>query len=311
MSMELPMKRGGTVSQPVGLTHGVVTRVGTARVAVGFLSNPDVDGQPVHVELSVVPYRGEEFTANLRIGERFSTGDSSWVFTRVDNLGSYDYVVWLAPVPGSAEPSGQPATEFDTGRAERIARILEFVQFEPRLDDAVVDKVAQAALHSRLLHEPPARIAEAVAAARHSTVRLTSLVPGLRFGETEFRDFLGRLAARLDAARPWPQWRYERVDAAEWNPARVQPLASIDLPPLRLGNLLSVPFERVERDGMTMDLAVLRLAAGPTVALASEVGSRSGGTVVLQHPGDSVRADVAEILQASGIGPDRIRWLGP
>ena len=92
---------------------------------------------------------------------------------------------------------------------------------------------------------------------------------------------------------------------------RTRPLARIDLSPLRLGNLLAVPFERVERDGITMDLAVLRLAAGPVVALASEVGGRSAGTMVLQHAGDSVRADVADVLQASGIGPDRIRWLEP
>jgi len=71
-----------------------------------------------------------------------------------------------------------------------------------------------------------------------------------------------------------------------------------------------VLFERVDRDGMAMELAVLRLAAGPVVALAREVGGRSADTLVLQQAGPPVEAPVAELLRASGIGPDHVTWLG-
>ena len=255
------------------------------------------------------PGDADAYHVELRVGDTFPIGSATWRLVAVENPGTWDYVVGIERVPGPDELSERAPVNLDLERAEQVGRVLELVRFEPRLDDIVVDKITQAALDTRMLHEPPARIAEAVAAALASTVRLTSLVPGLPFEENEVRDFLGRLSARLDAARPWPEWSYERVDAAQWNPARVQPVARINLPPLRVGNLLSVPFERVERDGVTMDVAVLRLAAGPVVALAQEVGSRSGGTVLLRHPGESVRAEVAEVLQARGIAPDSITWL--
>jgi hypothetical protein len=230
------------------------------------------------------------------------------VFERVDNLGTHDYVVWLAPAPAPA-PEPPPVAGSGRGWAERVADILEFVRFEARLDDAVVNKVAEAVVHTRMLHEPPARMAEAVAAGLAAPVALTSLSP-VSFHESELRDFLRRLGGRLDALRPWPAWLFEQLGASVWGSAPVRPLAYVDLSPVRLTNLLGVLFERVVEDGMTMEIAVLRLAAGPVVALAREVGSGSTGTLLLQQgDGDAERA-VAEVLRANGIGADQIRWVG-
>ncbi len=294
------------MTELVGLAHGVVSRVGSARVGVHFLSNPDLDGQPVRVELAVAQHGGGEFGVTLRLGERFSIGAESWVFERVENLGTYDYIVWLAPVPAPERPAVG-----DSGRswAERVADILEFVRFEPRLDDAVVNKVAEAIVRTRMLHEPPARMAEAIATGLAGDTPLTALAP-VGFDESELRDFLRRLAARLDELGPWPVWLFEQVDASVWGSAPVRPLAYLDLSPVRLANLLGVLFERVVEDGTTMEIAVLRLAAGPLVALAREVGGRSTGTLLLQQGDEAAEPAVAEVLRAGGIGADSVRWVG-
>ncbi len=299
----------------IGLRHGRVSDLGPARAAVHFLSDPEVDGEPMRLVLSVMPDDAPGYRVTLHLGERFSVGGTTWVFDRVDDPGDYAYTAWLAPArpaqaPATAEPAA-PAPIEGTGRtwAERIADILEFIRFETRLDDAVVHKTAEAILHTRMLHEPPARMAEAIPLALASPVTVTELVP-VGFAEPEFRDFLRRLAARLDGSRPWPEWLYEQVDPATWDSSRVRPIAYLGLPPVRLGNLLGVLFERVVEDGMTMELAVLRLAAGPVVALAREVGGRSAGTLVLQQPGEPAGSAVAEVLRASGIGPDSVTWLG-
>jgi hypothetical protein len=294
------------VTGSIGLGHNMVHDLGPGRVAVHFLSNPDLDGQPVRVELAVAPHGGGEFDVTLRLGERFSIGAESWVFERVENLGTYDYTVWLASVPAPEPP---PVGDSGRGWAERVADVLEFVRFEARLDGAVVNKVAEAIVRSRMLHEPPARMAEAIAAGLDASVALTSLAP-VGFPEPELREFLRRLAARLDALRPWPVWLFEQADMSVWGSAPVRPLAYLDLSPVRLTNLLGVLFERVVEDGKTMEIAVLRLAAGPLVALAREVGSRSTGTLLLQQGAERAEPAAAEVLRANGIGADSIRWVG-
>src|SRR2546430_4046882 len=132
------------------------------------------------------------------------------------------------PGPG-AVPAERPELP-DNGRswAERIADILEFVQFDAHLDDAVVDKTAEAILHTRMLHEPPQRMAAAIGEALTGAVRLTSLVP-VGFAESQVRDFLRRLATRLDAARPWPARPFHPIDARAWEPGEGPPPAPIAL----------------------------------------------------------------------------------
>ncbi|MEO3923646.1 DUF6406 domain-containing protein [Plantactinospora sp. CA-294935] len=82
------------------LRHGRVCNLGVGRVAVHFLSNPALDGEPVRVDLVVVPRNGVEQTLTLREGEQFTVGETAWILEGVENAGTYDYVVRIARAAG-------------------------------------------------------------------------------------------------------------------------------------------------------------------------------------------------------------------
>lgn len=83
------------------LRHGRVSSLSVGRVAVASLSNPELDGEPVRVELVVVPAGEPEQHVTVREGEQFTIGPQTWVVEGVDNPGTYDYVVRIAAVPAS------------------------------------------------------------------------------------------------------------------------------------------------------------------------------------------------------------------
>jgi hypothetical protein len=83
------------------LRHGRMASVSVGRVAVTFLSNPELDGEPVRVELVLLPDGQPEQEVTIREGERFAFGPQTWVLEGVDNVGTYDYVVRIAAVPAS------------------------------------------------------------------------------------------------------------------------------------------------------------------------------------------------------------------
>jgi hypothetical protein len=88
------------MAQTRGLRHGRVYHFSGGSVGVCFLSNPQVDNQPVRAELAVLPHGESERQVVVHAGERFTVGPETWVVERFDNAGTYDYVVWIAKVSG-------------------------------------------------------------------------------------------------------------------------------------------------------------------------------------------------------------------
>jgi hypothetical protein len=87
------------MSERVALRHGRVRNLGSGRVGVHFLSNPALDNQPVQAELALLPAGEPERHVTVREGETFEVGPETWVLASVDNVGTYDYVVWIARQP--------------------------------------------------------------------------------------------------------------------------------------------------------------------------------------------------------------------
>lgn len=191
--------------------------------------------------------------------------------------------------------------------AELVAGMLEAVRFEQVLDDALVDRIAGAMVHTRMFHAPAADQAAAIDEALRRSVRLTELAPVDR-EEAEFRDFLRRLRHRLDELAPWPEWRYVQVGRAEWSWSEARPVARLALSPQRLGNGLHLLFERVTRDDHTLELAVLLLADGPMVALARDLADDSLETTVYAAAAEPAGATVAAFLDATGIDAGTVAW---
>jgi Family of unknown function (DUF6406) len=100
------------MTESEALRHGRIYRVSSGRVAVLFLSNPAYDGQPLRVELVVVPRGGEEQRVAVRPGEPFAFGDASWQVGDIDNVGTYDYVVHISRI-GEVAPKDQVPQDTD------------------------------------------------------------------------------------------------------------------------------------------------------------------------------------------------------
>ncbi|MFC7548802.1 DUF6406 domain-containing protein [Plantactinospora sp. GCM10030261] len=84
------------MEETLALRHGMIYDVGDdGRVAVTFLSNPDLDGQPVSVELVLVDGDDAERGVTLHVGDRFEYGGESWRLSGIDEVGTYDYTVHL------------------------------------------------------------------------------------------------------------------------------------------------------------------------------------------------------------------------
>jgi len=82
----------------VDLRHGRAYNLGSGRVAVHFVSNPQLDGEPVRAELVVAVPGVAEQHVTVREGEQFPVGTQTWALAGVDKVGSYDYVVRIARV---------------------------------------------------------------------------------------------------------------------------------------------------------------------------------------------------------------------
>jgi hypothetical protein len=81
--------------------------------------------------------------------------------------------------------------------------VLYSVQFARELDGAEVDRIAHWLLGQPLWAFTQQQKYDALADALRSDAQLTRLIPD-RHTEEAYRDFLRRLLARLDEARPWP-----------------------------------------------------------------------------------------------------------
>ncbi|MGA8112220.1 MAG: hypothetical protein WCA46_01005 [Actinocatenispora sp.] len=193
------------------------------------------------------------------------------------------------------------------GWGEPVAAVLESVRFDADLDDAVLDRTAEAVVRTRMFHVPAGEVADAIRQALVSRVPLSDLV-ATGHGEARVRDFLGRLSVRLESLRPLPEWRYEQVAVAEWSSPQVRPVAYLGLSPVRVANQLGIGFERVTEAGAVMEMAVLRLADGALVALAREVGAPTTGTAVLVQGDGPGRDALTELFQQAGAA-GQVTWL--
>lgn len=81
--------------------------------------------------------------------------------------------------------------------------VLYSVQFAQELNDAQVDRIARWLLGQPLWELTQQQEYDALAEALRSDAQLTKLIPEPHT-ENAYRDFLRRVLARLDQARPWP-----------------------------------------------------------------------------------------------------------
>lgn len=183
--------------------------------------------------------------------------------------------------------------------------ILYSVLFDRKLGDDVVTRVAKRAVENPDAYLTTGQIYDGIAEALASNHMLTESMTGNPHGEQEYRDFLARVAQRLDEMRPWPPRPFHAVDPVSWHGldnarliARVKPgIIGVER---RLHEVFG-------RAGDGRQVMTLRLKSGTEVALAAQWWPDSDDVALLQRDPHLPAADVlAEFCAATGLIRDEI-----
>lgn len=183
--------------------------------------------------------------------------------------------------------------------------ILYTVLSQKELNDDVVTHVADQAIKRPGAYFTTEEIYAGINEALQSGAVLTESMTGHSGSEQQYRDFLAKVARRLDAMRPWPQRPFQAVDPMSWpdlDYARL--IARVKLSIIGVERRLHQVFGRAGDGAQVM---ALRLSSGPEVALVAQWWPDSTDVALLQRDPRLQPADVlAEFCIATGINPDEI-----
>jgi hypothetical protein len=186
--------------------------------------------------------------------------------------------------------------------------VLYNIQFASSLDDELVDRGARSLLTEPLFHLTPEEEYDALVRALESDETLTDFIP-VRHGEREYRDFLRRLVARLDALRPWPELPYRVLHISAWERfGSARPVARIRMGYVKVQERLHGIFEQVPDN--RRHVVLLALKDGPEVALVAPWWPDSRDVALLcREPDLSPAAVVGAFCEATGIEPEKVTPL--
>jgi hypothetical protein len=164
------------------------------------------------------------------------------------------------------------------------------VNLDHPITDAAVESVASNVLAQRVYSDPVPSFYSAAEAALQDSEGLGDSADADR----RARDFLRRLLRALDERRPWPEPRYERLDASGWPKLMAAPvIGRIDLTPIEVRDRVSRSFTRLSdsRRGL-----ILRLQTGQVVGFLAS--NSPGPGVEVRSPDDpqQTRADLRELI---------------
>jgi hypothetical protein len=188
--------------------------------------------------------------------------------------------------------------------------VLYCVQFARELDGAEVDRIAHWLLGQPLWDLTQQQEYDALADALRSDAQLTKFIPEPHTEEA-YRDFLRRVLARLDEARPWPELPFQELSISHWgNFAEARAAARITLSLKTVQERLHKFMARLTIEGIDREVLMLRLRSGDEVALVTPWWPGSTDTVVLKRANaGSAERLVAEFIKHTGFAADEVTPL--
>jgi hypothetical protein len=188
--------------------------------------------------------------------------------------------------------------------------VLYCVQFAQELDGTRVDWIAHLLLSRPLWAFTQQQEYDALAEALRSDAQLTAFIPEPHTEEA-YRDFLRRVLARLDAARPWPELPFQELSMSHWvDFAGAIAAARIGLSVKNIHERLHRAMARLTVEGTDREVLMLRLRSGDEVALVTPWWPGSADTVVLQRGrASSAEQIIAEFIRCTGFTADEVTPL--
>lgn len=183
--------------------------------------------------------------------------------------------------------------------------ILYGLLFQKELGDDLADSEARRAIERPDANLTTEQIYAGITEALQSDAVLTESLPGHSHSEPDYRDFLARVARRLDAMRPWPQRPFQAVDPLSWHDlGHARLIGRVKLSITGVQGRLHQPFGQAGDGRLVM---ALRLKSGTEVALVAQRWPDSKDVALLQHDPRLPPADVlADFCTATGIAPGEI-----
>jgi hypothetical protein len=170
-----------------------------------------------------------------------------------------------------------------------------------RLDDETAERTAQAMVDYRVFVDGPAAYLSAIEQALRSGGTLAGGLP-VNLSETEFRDFLSRIRARLIAAQPWPQPRFRKLPVSQWQGfGEARPIARIDKSVQSVADRLPSIFDHVAIGDARLPVLILRLRTGEDVALMGSVDSTARVVTLLQREERDPRETIEHFTEFTGL----------
>jgi hypothetical protein len=189
---------------------------------------------------------------------------------------------------------------------DAINEILFGLTYTDEITDELVRWNADSAVHYTTLTRGPEVYYQAIAEALASGKPLDGLRQLPQFNQAQIAGFLGALADRLDALRPWPEPQFRQLEVDAWTALRhAVPIARLNASVREVTDVLQKGFRPAGDADPGMQVLMLKLITGETVAL---LGSYSRGDDVTLYT-DSA-ADPTTVIEhftaATGFPPEKV-----
>ncbi|MEV6769714.1 hypothetical protein AB0N05_13905 [Nocardia sp. NPDC051030] len=186
--------------------------------------------------------------------------------------------------------------------------VLYSVQFTDRLNPNEVRRISTGLLTEPLWDLTPEDEYRALVDALNSGEELDTLVR-TKHSEAEVREFLTRIVAELDAARPWPDPALQELSISRWTEfTGLEPVAQINIAWPTIQGLVQRGFTKPP--GENREWLLVRLRSGAELALVwPGLAGRTATDVLSLDTNIAAESVIEEILAATSLDPSSITIL--
>jgi hypothetical protein len=186
--------------------------------------------------------------------------------------------------------------------------IIYHSEFYPDLGPESADLLARSLLVQPMFGLTHDQEYEALRSAVHSDSRPIATIP-TKYTDTEIREYLTRILARLDELRPWPEPRFTQIPVDRWRHfAELLPIATVNRSSAYVQDMVGAGFRQPPDDSHYYLL--LRLPSGTELGFIWPY--RDNATAIVARTPRGRPSDVvAELLDASTLPPDSITLMAP